>query len=230
MWQSIRRYGYHHLLSALLQSLLLSLAAGLVFRYGASLPMWALVAVSLLVGIPGLLSIQRAWVRFLWDKRLQSARLVVEKNPQDHNALYELGVLQATRGQHEEARETFDAALALAPTHAPSMVGHGHVAAASGDLQQALLFFERAVRQDSGLFSAHFGLGTVLMTREQYARAITSFEAALELDPDDGPARAEIARCHLAMGEIERARERMEQANELGYHDADLERDIRDLL
>lgn len=227
---SLRSHSWFHLGAAVLQSALLTAAIGIVFTYGAELNIWVVVFASILLGVPALLSIQRSWVKFLWARKLAQARRFAQLNQSSLEAQYELGILEATRGQIERARVAFDAALSILPSHAPSLVGHGHLAAQSGDLSQALDYFERAARIDERLFSAHFGIGTVLQAREQYARSISAFERALELDPTDGPTLAELARNHLLLGNVERAEELFEEAAACGFRDSELDRAIRDRM
>lgn len=229
MVQTLKEHGLNHLGAALLQSLLLTAAIGVVLRVSQVLQVWIVIVGAIALGIPALISIQRSWLKFLWARKLVAARRFAADHSTSIDAQYELGILEATRGHLERARRAFDAALAILPSHAPSLVGHGHLAAQNGNLGEALEFFKRAADIDGKLFSAHFGMGTVLQAREQYARSIAAFERALEIDPTDGPTLSEIGRNHLALGDVGKAREFHQEASHCGYRDSELERALRDL-
>jgi tetratricopeptide (TPR) repeat protein len=226
--ESARQKGVPHLVSAVVQSVLLMAVAGVLLSAAQRLPTWLIVVGGVLGGIPALISIQRAWIEFLWDRKLVAARQFARRKPWDLSAQYELGLLEASRGRNEEAQRAFEAALAIQPDHAPSLVGHGHVAAQLGDLGTALKYFKDAAGIDSDLFSAHFGMGTIYQAREQYARSIKSFKEALRVDPNDGPTLAELARCYLALGDPRQARHYHARAMASGFKDHELTRTIRD--
>ena len=225
---SFKDSGYLHLAVALAQSAALTAAIGVVFSFSETLSVWLVILGGLALGIPALMSIQHSGIKFLGARKLVSARRYSALNVNDIDAQYELGILEATRGRMDAARQAFDAALALRPTHAPSLVGHGHLAAETGDLPMALRYFQQAAGVDAGLFSAHFGIGTVHQAREQYARSISAFEKALEIEPLDGATLAEVARNHLALGDSERAQQFLLQAEETGHRDSDLARSIEE--
>jgi len=64
--------------------------------------------------------------------------------------------------------------------------------------------------------------------REQYARALVAYEKALAIEEDDPYTLAEVARCHLHLGDMERADEYRMRAESLGVRDPELTRLIRE--
>ncbi len=215
------------LLRALALCCLLAGAITAVFALKASLPFEAILAGSVLAGIPLLVAIHRGWVRFLAARRLHHARARARAHPDDASAHYELGVLCSLYGSGEESRAAFERTRELVPGHAAATVGLGHLHAEAGELDEALGLFTSAAESDPTLFSAHFGIGQVHRLREQHARAIQAYERALALEPEDPYTLHELARCHLDLGDAERATDYRDRAARLGVRDGELDRQLR---
>lgn len=177
--------------------------------------------------LPLLVVVQRAWTRFLWARRLGSARIRAANAGNDPEPHVELGVLCSLAGTEKEARGAFERARELSPGHAQATVGLAHLAAEEGDLDGALALFTEAATAHPDLFAAHYGIGGVQRRREQYARAVLSYEKALAIEADDAFTLAELSRCHLLLGDAEKAEEYFLRAAGHGLRDPDLEKMIR---
>lgn len=216
----------------LLRTLLLcGLLGGLFllpFTAGDVIPGEVLFVLSLAVGIPTIIAVQRGWTRYMWVSRIETLREKADAAPADPEPHYELGILSSAHGQMKEARAAFERARAIAPDHAGATVGLGHVFAQEGDYAQALELFQLVATKDPNSFAAHYGLGGVYVQQDQFARAIAAYEKALAVDSDDTFTLAQLARCHLVMGNAKRAEEYRIRAESLGLRDRDLERQIRD--
>ena len=206
--------------------LVVASATGLLLR--DRLPPALLSIFALRVALPAIFSLQKGWMRVLWADRLDRARNRAEQAPQDANAHYELAVLLQLRGEEAEALAGFERARAIVPGHPASTVSLGHLAADADDLPRALSLFEEAAERAPDLFSAWFGIASVQVQREQFARASAAYERALKIEPNDGFALAGLARCCFELGDHERARELSAQASRHGVADDDLVRDLRD--
>lgn len=178
--------------------------------------------------VPLLVTTQRAWRRFIWNRRIVAARIRAGSAPNDADAQVDLAVLCSLAGSEEEARAAYSRARAIAPGHAQATIGLGHIAAEAGNLDEALALFTEAADRNPEMFAAHYGIGGVQRRREQYARAVLSYEKALALEPDDAFTLAELSRCHLLLGDTGRATEYFERAAGNGLRDPDLEKMIRD--
>lgn len=201
------------------------LAAPLVApRFPPVLSFVALVAIA----IPMLIMIQRAWAKYLWARKVDAARSRATSAPDDPDPQVELGVLLTLVGDEAGARGSFERARQISPRHAQATVGLAHLAAQDEDLDTALTLFQEAAEADPLLFAAHYGIGGVQMRREQYARAVLAYEKALAIEPDDAFTLAELSRCHLLLGDAEKAEDYFLRAARNGLRDADLERRIRE--
>lgn len=195
---------------------------------GGHVPAPVAFLVVMIVVLPLLVQVQRAWTRFLWTRRLNAARLRAEAAPNDADAQVEFAVLCTLAGTEAEARAAFEKARALSPGHPQATVGLAHLAAEDGNLDLALTLFTEAAEKDPELFSAQYGIGGVQRRREQYARAILAYERALVIEPDDAFTLAELSRCHLLLGDPEKASDYFARAAGQGLRDPDLEKLIRE--
>ena len=190
-----------------------------------SAPIAFIVGVALV--IPLLIRTQRAWVKFLWARRIEAARRHAEGVTDDPEPHVELGVLCSLAGANDAARAAFERARSIRPRHPQAIVGLAHLSADDGDLDRALELFTEASESDPELFAAHYGIGGVQRRREQYARAVLSYERALALEPDDAFTLLELSRCHLLLGDPDKAEDYHARAAGLGVRDVELERMIR---
>ncbi len=210
-------------------SLCAVLAAALIlpFAFGDETRGPLLFVFAIVVAIPTILAIQRGWTKWLWAGKLEEARMRAgsSNDPELH---VEHGILCALHGRTEEARAAFEKALSISPAHTGALVGLGHLHARDEDWDEALASFERAAAADPKCFAAFYGIGGVHRRRDQYARALAAYEKALAIEEDDAYTLAELARCHLELGDLERAEETLARAESLGVHDRELSRAIRE--
>jgi tetratricopeptide (TPR) repeat protein/tRNA A58 N-methylase Trm61 len=78
--------------------------------------------------------------------------------------------------------------------------------------EEAERYARKAVALDASSVEAHFGLGAVLQRLKRYPEAITSYERAFALAPDDAKGAAGIAHCKLEQFDYVGAEEWMRRA------------------
>jgi tetratricopeptide (TPR) repeat protein len=132
------------------------------------------------------------------DKARDEILAAIRLNPDSAWAYYLLGVLNFRSGQWAEAMDAFKNALSGRPRipmlyHA---IGSTHLAlgrnkAAEGAFQKALQDFSSDRGYHAGI---HVELGNLLRERGDTQGAIREFELALKFDPENKPARKELAR------------------------------------
>jgi tetratricopeptide (TPR) repeat protein len=101
---------------------------------------------------------------------------------------YTDGVRLATEERFEEARQRFERALALDPTHDPSLFEMANVLAAGGDTAGALEYSARAAALDPANSWYRGQQGRFLVALERYDEALELFEGSVagdEFDPDN---------------------------------------------
>jgi tetratricopeptide (TPR) repeat protein len=109
-------------------------------------------------------------------------------------------------------RETFERALELDPGHAPALVGLAELAAASGELEVAVGFYDRADAADPDDPAPARAAARLLLDAGAGERAEPRLAALLERHPRDAIAALELSRLLLARNDLERAQNLAERA------------------
>jgi tetratricopeptide (TPR) repeat protein len=107
------------------------------------------------------------------------------RSTRELDRLVEAGDEALEEQRYGAALEAFSAAFKLAPTDASLALGAGFSAAMLGQLRDSRTWLERAVKLDPKFTEAHVVLGQVLYREGKVAEAVTSYEIALKLKPDD---------------------------------------------
>src|SRR5262245_7210983 len=89
-------------------------------------------------------------------------------------------------GDLRNAEREFDLALRLTGTFYPAETSLGYLALARADANAALGHFNRTLDMHKGDLSALVGQGQALLALNREADALSSFEAALTVDPSAG--------------------------------------------
>ena len=145
---------------------------------------------------------------------MRYARQAVAADDHDAWAHTTLGLANLFALKWDEALAALDHAIALYPNFAPALGMKTLVLACSGASDAALECFDRAVRlspHDSlipmwlmGKFWAYWATGN-------YAQALVTASEFLRLAPDNPTARRQLAACYSITGEMEAARQLMQE-------------------
>lgn len=125
-------------------------------------------------------------------------RRLVERDPTDGRARYDLGRALLFLGRNDEARPHLVEAARLQPDwdEARYILGVLHRTQSRPD--EARAEFVAAIRLNPRHAKAHGNLGLVLMEQGRLDDAAAAFEAALRLDPGDELARESLEQIHAA--------------------------------
>lgn len=96
-----------------------------------------------------------------------------------------LGECQLTIGQPREAKFSFEAATRADPTSAAAWRGLGRAALESQDFKRADLALTKSVQFDAGQPQTHLLIGYLAVQQNKLPAALSSFKAAVALDPAD---------------------------------------------
>jgi tetratricopeptide (TPR) repeat protein len=125
-------------------------------------------------------------------------------DPENIDALTNLGVAYYQLGQLDRAIEQYSKAIEIAPDDAgirsnlaAAYVQKHQVSGQSADLDSALEQYQHAVELDANLAEAFFGLGIVYMLLGQNDDAIQSFTQFQELDTGQDPRATQNAQQYL---------------------------------
>jgi Flp pilus assembly protein TadD len=110
---------------------------------------------------------------------------LLQANPRDHDALYNLGIVYSDEGRLEEARDLLSRATEVDPRDANAWTALGVAALRAQDTEAARPALERAVGLEPENPHALRTLGTLYAMTGEHARAAATLRSALRSAPDD---------------------------------------------
>jgi tetratricopeptide (TPR) repeat protein len=126
-------------------------------------------------------------------------------NPDNPEALNNLGVAWQALGRFEDARSAHARAVALSPGFADAHNNLGAALQLLGRLDEAATEFREAIRLKPRVANAHHNLGMVLTLEGQIDAAIAEITEALRLDPNDAEAYLSLGNALKRLGRPEDA-------------------------
>jgi tetratricopeptide (TPR) repeat protein len=165
-----------------------------------------------------------------FDGALAGLKAVLDKNPNDPNALYLSGVAYLKKGLPAEAEPEFVKVTELSPGFAPAHYQLGICLQQMKEPEKALGSFTKATELDPGNADAFYNAGLLLFGMNRAGEALPLFEKALALRPDD-PAALEMAgRCCIHQSEFAKAIDYLEKAKAGYANDQDKLKFLDDLI
>jgi tetratricopeptide (TPR) repeat protein len=131
------------------------------------------------------------------------AASVLQKNPQDDDALILLAESAATDKAVEETRQQLRGLSSSSGERAAVQVALGDLCFQQRDFQGAEAAFKRALALDPKLSAAHASLGTFYWSQKNIPLAEPSLRAASELSPLRSPRRLQYARFKIQNGDLQ---------------------------
>ena len=139
------------------------------------------------------------------DEALGYAAQALERNPENAYALFQSGRLRGHQDDYEGARGALLAALDQELDFEDALVVLGETAFELGQFEDAERYLERAIFLNPGRPEVHTLRGLNFLQLGSVPGARSSFDAALELDPEDSTAAGGRAWCTYLTGETEQA-------------------------
>lgn len=140
------------------------------------------------------------------------------------------GILQYQYGDLAGARKEYETAMRLAEADPPVrasmtfqyMLALGQMAQRQGRTDEAIRYFEKAVRSSRDNKVAYDALGAVYFPRGDYARAAEYFQQAVQVNPYDPGSRFYLGTCWMKLGKYLQAAEQFRTARVIdpGYQEA----------
>jgi len=163
------------------------------------------------------------------DGAISLSRKALEKNPDDSNAFYLLGIAYSRKKMYPEAIDSLIQVTRLNPAFPPAYFELGVCYQQQNDPDRALEFYQKNLDLDPANVDGAYNSGLILFGLNRIDEALSRFEQALSLKPDD-PAFLEMAgRCYIHQADFGKAIEYLEKAK-AGYADQEKIKFLDDLI
>ncbi|MGD2109977.1 MAG: tetratricopeptide repeat protein, partial [Phycisphaerae bacterium] len=123
------------------------------------------------------------------EEAASAFRAALKLNPDAANAQNSLGIIDAMRGDYDQAIVAFREALRINPDLSSAHYNLANCLVEKGDAEGAARQYVAALKIRPNDYNAHYELGMLLAGQGQAAQAITAFRRALDIKPDHAPAR-----------------------------------------
>lgn len=123
-------------------------------------------------------------------------RRAIELTPRYAKAHYKLGNLLANQQRFDETLQCYDDALRIEPAYLEALLAKGSLLVRrDGAYEQGLEILERTARHHPKNHEAHLALGEAHFTRFDFAAAARAYRRALDIEPDQPEAEANLILC-----------------------------------
>jgi tetratricopeptide (TPR) repeat protein len=117
----------------------------------------------------------------------ESYREVLEIEPDNKFALYNLALIQQTRGEASLAEQNYRRALTVDPDFVPALFNLAILRTEAGASQEALELYRHVIDLEPDRAAAHLNLGLLLQDLGRKKEAREELARAVELDPGLAP-------------------------------------------
>jgi tetratricopeptide (TPR) repeat protein len=139
-------------------------------------------------------------------KAIGEYRAAIALKPSVSNLHYSLGHVLWKDLKVNDAREQFEAELALNPRHAGALMELGDTYLFEHHPDEALPYLNRGLAVDPGNLDLHRDLGTAYSELGDYRKAVLEFKIALSSD-HDGSIHYKLARAYTSLRETKKAKQ-----------------------
>lgn len=162
-----------------------------------------------------------AWERDDFEAALETFEAVLEEHPHFADVHNKAGLCHAMLGRLEEALAHFESAVERNPAYAEAHLNRGIILNDLGRHEEAVEAFSKAGEldtKDSPVFPSEVGnriavthaqLGDLYLVANHPDRAITHYQAALEIRPRFMDIRSKYAETLIELGHLEQARDEL---------------------
>jgi tetratricopeptide (TPR) repeat protein len=156
------------------------------------------------------LFIQRG-LKEVWQKNYVAAlayfQKAKEKNPQDADVWFYLGVCYSELGRYQDAIESYKQTIRIKPDYADAHYNLGNAYGILGRYEDAVESYKQVIRINPDLAEAHNNLGGAYFKLGRYQDAVESYKQAIIINPN-------YAEAHFLLGSAYGKLDRYEDAIE----------------
>jgi tetratricopeptide (TPR) repeat protein len=145
------------------------------------------------------------WGSAISNMAEELCRLLVEKNPDDAEAHYRLGIYLGQQGKFDQAITALARATVLNPDHAEALNSLGIALVDAGRSAEAVAACQRAVALRPAAAKAYCNLAAALTKDNQLEPALEAAVRAASLEPDFVGAHVNVGLCLSYLGQLDEA-------------------------
>jgi len=140
------------------------------------------------------------------------ARHVLENNPADFEAHYNLAAMLQAKDKLDAAIGEYELAVRLRPEDAAGNNALGAALVTAGHPDKGAEYLQAALKARPDYFDAHYNLGFALAAQNDFEGAAKQFSLALQLQPDDANVEANLGAALAQLGRFPDAKSHFERA------------------
>lgn len=152
------------------------------------------------------------------EKEIETLQELLQKDPSNFQARRELSVLLANNGFNEEALSNFLYLIKYFPEDAELHYNIGILYEKQKDFINAKKSYERAI-EISPQEDFYYNLGEVLVSLEEWQKALEAFKTVLKTDPNDGNCFFNMGLCYYHLEQKNQAIDNFQKAINLNSKD-----------
>ena len=132
-------------------------------------------------------------------------RQVIDREPDNPDALHLLGVIAHQKGEYEAAEKYILRAITRDKEVAEFYLNLGNARRDQGEITVAIEDFKTALRLKPGLVEAHYNIANELLAPGNISEAIACYKNAIDLNPDLAEAHYNLGAAFEEQGEMDEA-------------------------
>ena len=144
-----------------------------------------------------------------------SYKQTLEREPENLEAIYGLGIICQYEERYEEAKSYFERALSSYGENGAILNSFGVVAANLGDNESARNSFEKAVQIDPTFLDAQKNLAEIYIATKEYEKGIETYQKILKQHGDDIESLLNVGRLYYEIGDVDSTRFILEKVLEI---------------
>ncbi len=142
-----------------------------------------------------------------YDKAIEAARKIIEINPKNELAVFNLGIMFLKLNRTDEAVQAFRDALALKPDYASAQYNIGYSYSLAKRWKESVEGFQRYAELAPDDPLGYLNVGVGLMMLKSFEAALEPLRKCIELKPDNAVAHYNLAIVYLNLKDDFSARE-----------------------
>ena len=141
---------------------------------------------------------------------VEEFKKLIQTNPQDEEAQFNLGYAYSRLGRREEAIHHYEECLKWVPGYAEAHNNLGNLLVGKKEFEAGLMHFRKALESQPENSGAQNNIGKVFALQSKLLEAIPYFQAAVQLNPRNYEARYNLGNAYLSTGQYEEARKELD--------------------